>query len=162
MPQTGSPERGTPPPPITPDWGLQLRISAPGFTARRITRRPQALTRARTFARRTLHGWDLDRFADDVLTVTGELVGNAIRHALREPGTGEDIAWLGLIRNPTHLVCAVTDPSDALPAPRSPAQLLDENGRGLHIVEALAERWGYTPHATGKTVWAVLPTWPHH
>jgi anti-sigma regulatory factor (Ser/Thr protein kinase) len=26
-------------------------------------------------------------------------------------------------------------------------------GRGLHIVEALSDRWGFTTDATGKTVW---------
>ncbi|WP_443034862.1 ATP-binding protein [Streptomyces sp. BE133] len=95
------------------------------------------------------------------MTLTGELVSNAIRHALPDTGTSEDIAWLGLIRNPTHLVCAVTDPSNTRPTPQPTGQLLNENGRGLHIIEALAESWGYTPHPTGKTVWAVLPIRSH-
>ncbi|MFD5752471.1 ATP-binding protein [Streptomyces sp. NPDC127033] len=159
--RSSSPERGIPLPAYTTDWGLQLRISAPGFTARRITRHPQALARARAFTRHTLESWDLDRFTDDVLTVTGELVCNAVHHGLSGLEPDQAVAWLGLIRNPTHLVCAVTDPSNALPVERPLSAAFDETGRGLHIIEALTEKWGCTLHSpTGKTVWAVLPTWP--
>lgn len=36
----------------------------------------------------------------------------------------------------------------------------DEDGRGLVLVEACAERWGYRPAAGGKIVWATLPMSP--
>ncbi|MEU0222423.1 ATP-binding protein, partial [Streptomyces sp. NPDC006265] len=38
---------------------------------------------------------------------------------------------------------------------------LDEHGRGLCIVDALSEEWGWAPTPpVGKTVWARLPTRP--
>ncbi|MFE1365183.1 ATP-binding protein [Streptomyces anulatus] len=33
----------------------------------------------------------------------------------------------------------------------------ETSGRGLLIVDALAERWGVRPRYPGKTVWAHLP-----
>ena len=34
---------------------------------------------------------------------------------------------------------------------------LAETGRGLHIICALSDKWGYTtPSATGKVVWATF------
>ncbi len=32
----------------------------------------------------------------------------------------------------------------------------DEGGRGLHLVEAVATRWGHFPTRRGKAVWAEL------
>jgi hypothetical protein len=42
----------------------------------------------------------------------------------------------------------VWDENDTLPAPNPPG-LDDESGRGLIMVEALAERWGWDLAATG-------------
>ena len=49
----------------------------------------------------------------------------------------------------------VTDGSATLPTPR-PHAPLSATGRGLRIVEQLAERWGVRPAASGKTVWFQL------
>ncbi|MDH2394013.1 ATP-binding protein [Streptomyces sp. HNM0663] len=158
---TGSPERVSVPPEIA-DWGLQLRISAPGFTARRLTCRPESVAQARSFTRRALRRWHLGAVSDDAVTVASELVGNAVRHALPHASTPDPVAWLGLIRNPAHLVCAVTDPVPAPPAHVCLPDPLTDTGRGLSVVNALTHTWGWTRLSpTGKTVWAVLLTWPH-
>ncbi len=49
----------------------------------------------------------------------------------------------------------VWDDSVTAPARKSP-RLDDESGRGLMLVEALSDRWGwYVPHGPGgKVVWA--------
>jgi hypothetical protein len=51
----------------------------------------------------------------------------------------------------------VWDENVTLPAPNQPG-LDDESGRGLMLVEALAERWGWDLAATGrgKIVWALV------
>ena len=53
----------------------------------------------------------------------------------------------------------VEDGSSALPAARHAAPL-DQGGRGLWLVEALAVRWGAFTTDRGKCVWAevALPT----
>ena len=33
---------------------------------------------------------------------------------------------------------------------------LTEHGRGLHVVEALSARWGWTPYEPGKAVYAIF------
>jgi len=122
---------------------------------------------ARGFAIATLDQWGAGERRDDVATVLTELLTNALRHA--RPGTGAGAPGppirLGLLHPGCCVLCAVTDPSLAAPVPR-PAGTLAETGRGLHIVGALSDRWGYTAlhstglHSTGKVVWAVFARRP--
>ena len=47
-------------------------------------------------------------------------------------------------------------PSKAAPTLRTPGSLA-ETGRGLHIICALSDQWGYTtPDDAGKVVWALF------
>ena len=46
----------------------------------------------------------------------------------------------------------------ASPVPRQPTHFA-ETGRGLHIVAALSDQWGYTtPTDMGKVLWALFST----
>jgi anti-sigma regulatory factor (Ser/Thr protein kinase) len=118
----------------------------------------QGCSQARDFTERTLADWALDCCHEDALTVVNELAANALLHALTE----EEAAWLKLTLRPSHLVCAVTDHSNCLPVRLHSRDSLEEHGRGLRIVEALSEHWGWTRRfPTGKTVWAMLPIRPH-
>ncbi|OMI33078.1 regulator protein [Streptomyces sparsogenes DSM 40356] len=88
--------------------------------------------------------------------VVGELVANAVRHALAPHPDRH--GWLGLMNTTKTVVCAVQDPSPDKPLPRT-ATPHDTRGRGLLIISELAHDWGYSLHSnTGKTVWAVVPT----
>jgi len=75
----------------------------------------------------------------------------AVEHA-----TASDYFELGLRRRNGVLILEVADSYQWLmPELRKPAD--DEtSGRGLLIVDALAERWGVRPRDPGKTVWAHL------
>jgi hypothetical protein len=113
---------------------------------------------ARDFAVATLERWGTARRSEDIAIVVSELLTNALRHAL--PETGE--TWprspirLGLLQPGPSVLCAVADPSRRTPVPKHPG-LLAETGRGLHVIGALADAWGYTtPGDTGKVVWAVF------
>ncbi|MFD5268240.1 ATP-binding protein [Streptomyces sp. NPDC058335] len=122
----------------------------------------EGFAEARDFTHRTLDGWSLERCADDALTVVTELAANAVLHALPDPPEDAADVRLRLSLRRSHLVCAVTDPSDDLPVYPHAGDPLLEHGRGLHIVEALSEHWGWTRRSpTGKTVWAMLPTRTH-
>ncbi|MEU1520408.1 ATP-binding protein [Streptomyces sp. NPDC005811] len=114
---------------------------------------------ARNFTRRTLGGWSLGHCTDDALTVVTELTSNAVLHGLPHLSTDQFDVRLRLTLRRSHLMCAVTDPGDSPPLYPHPGDDLLEHGRGLHIVEALAEHWGWTRRSpVGKTVWAMLPT----
>ena len=93
-----------------------------------------------------------------------ELVTNALRHALPDSGVAprRSLIRLGLLQPGPCVLCAVADPSGAVPV-MSQADVLAETGRGLHVVGGLADLWGYTaPGETGKVVWAMfsLPAHP--
>lgn len=112
---------------------------------------PRAARIARFYVRTALGCHDLDYRADDVETVTSELVGNAVRHAqaktfevdlLLENGSGA-------------LMVVVFDPCARPPIKRD-SDAKAEKGRGLILVEALATRWGWIPQNPGKAVFALF------
>ncbi|MFE1935962.1 ATP-binding protein [Streptomyces sp. NPDC059474] len=137
------------------DWGLAMGLGVPGFSAHRFQANSASLSRIRHFTRRTLSMWGRRSCADDVTIVVGELVANAIRHALE--AHSDRHGWLGLMNTASTVICAVQDPSPDRPSPRA-AAADDTRGRGLLIVGELAHDWGYSLHGSaGKTVWAIVP-----
>ena len=104
-------------------------------------------------ARHHVEAW-LRRLGADEETVeiamllTSELTGNAVLH-----GRGE--VSLTLSTSADTLRVEVRDGSPSLPRLRQP-ELYDASGRGLHIVDALATRWGTEPDAETKAVWFEL------
>ncbi|WP_433854637.1 ATP-binding SpoIIE family protein phosphatase [Streptomyces kronopolitis] len=105
---------------------------------------PQTAGRARQLTRRALRRWDLDPLLDATELMVSEVVTNAVRYASRP------IA-LRLLRTDV-LRCEVGDDSPQVPRMRR-AQSGDEGGRGLFLVDQLAQRWGATRLSTGKVVW---------
>jgi anti-sigma regulatory factor (Ser/Thr protein kinase) len=90
--------------------------------------------------------------ADQAQLIVSELVTNVIRHA-----TGHE-ATVRLEQHADRLVVAVVDP-DSAPPRVTRAALDDEGGRGLHLVDAVADRWGTrTLVSGGKIVWCELLT----
>jgi hypothetical protein len=113
---------------------------------------------ARKFTRNTLKEWGLAPLADDAEAIVGEFVANAVSHAARALVTAESGQPLGLrlLRRTGEVMCAVLDPSDAAPVLRMPDRN-EEAGRGLQMVDALSDVWGWSPvTGRGKAVWAIL------
>lgn len=105
-----------------------------------------SVTRARHFVRDVLIGWDLEALVDDAQLGTSELVANAIRHA------GTDLVLT--IRVDGMVTIAIQDGEPELRRPViADSGFLAENGRGLHIVAAIAHDWGITTATNGKVVW---------
>ncbi|MEU4659942.1 ATP-binding protein [Streptomyces sp. NPDC023723] len=132
-----------------PAAGLRLVCDRAGFA------------RARAFTRETLRGWSLADRADDAVLVVAELAANAAAHAAPAVAGPAEVR-LGISLVPGALLLSVTDPGDDAPVP-APAddRVLREHGRGLHIVDTLADTWGWLPRPPrGKTVWARLPARP--
>jgi hypothetical protein len=53
------------------------------------------------------------------------------------------------------VVLVVTDPCPLPPVKRDPVADA-EHGRGLLVVEALSDHWGWTPRDPGKAVFAIF------
>ncbi|MFC4607120.1 ATP-binding protein [Streptomyces maoxianensis] len=143
-------------PPHTPTPQLVLRFSG--------TRRGARLARQLAVQQFTEwtglpHGCDL---AHTVAVLTAELASNAVRHGSL-PGRDFRLALLLL---PDALRIEVTDTRPERrpePASTAPQSLDAPSGRGLLLVEAYAERWGWERRdAYTKTVWGevVLPSPP--
>jgi anti-sigma regulatory factor (Ser/Thr protein kinase) len=113
-------------------------------------------------ARRVVAQWLADHVAPSVLETTlllvSELVSNSVRHS-GVPEGEELVVRVHLCRDCCRL--EVEDPGcDGVIAPRRPDPFRG-GGMGLHLVQALSERWGLDRIAAGGTrVWAQLPRAP--
>lgn len=90
---------------------------------------------------------------DDAVLVASELVGNAIRHtAASESGTLE-VSWNVDV---SGVQVSVGDASGKPPVARF-GRTDEPDGRGLRIVNAIADDWGVERAGNGKRVWAHVP-----
>ena len=110
-----------------------------------------APARARRLVTETCASAGLGALADTAALLTSELVTNAVLHARQPPS-------LGVAVRDGQLVVDVADPDPASPQVTW-AGAHGEHGRGLAIVDALADEWGVreTPGG-GKAVWFALRT----
>lgn len=110
----------------------------------------QGVRTGRHWARRHLESLEWARTApdtvDSVLIAVSELITNAHKHARSD-------AQLILTWDSTCLHVSVHDSSPQPPTPRDagPGAL---GGRGMAIVDALADSWQHHPQRDGKTVTA--------
>ena len=109
---------------------------------------PQTPGRARRLVRQALRRWDLEDQLEAAELLVSEIVTNAVRYAER-PIT------LRLLRTDV-LRCEVGDDAPLLPRMRHAAPE-EEGGRGLYLVNRMAQRWGATRLGAGKVVWFELP-----
>ncbi|MFF3320124.1 SpoIIE family protein phosphatase [Streptomyces sp. NPDC003035] len=105
----------------------------------------RAASVARSLVTEQLAAWDLTELADVCELVVSELVGNALRY-------GNGPGRLRLLRG-ERLVVEVSDTGPDLPQIQH-ADLSDEGGRGLQLINMLCRRWGSCRTVTGKVVWA--------
>ena len=111
---------------------------------------PAAVAPARRFLRSTLTEWGLDE--DPVYTAAlclSELVTNAVIHS--HAGCS-----VRVLLDRGVLLTSVRDVGAHAVAVDSVEDPLQPNGRGLQVLDALADRWGTTVDADGTTVWFVL------
>lgn len=105
---------------------------------------------ARTALRELLDNADVDRDTrETAVLLATELVTNAVEH-------GHGDAYLDASVDAQTIRLEVTDASTVVPRPNAGVGRLDERGRGLLLIDALASRWGVLPRPNGKTVWCEL------
>ncbi|MEU2548077.1 SpoIIE family protein phosphatase [Streptomyces roseolus] len=133
--------------------GVETRTRSAVITARATaTFEPvgRSVAAARAFVRDTLQGWGHPELVDDAVVLTSELVTNAVVHA----GTAADVLCL---RSEDSIRVEVADhyPEREIPVQggRTVASPDRENGRGLLLCAALADRWGVDYSPTRKHVW---------
>ncbi|MEW2575026.1 ATP-binding protein [Streptomyces syringium] len=114
---------------------------------------PEHVAALRRAIRLRLTRWDLPALADAAELCVTELITNVITHVGVSTPT-----WIAVSMTGTHVRVEVSDPdAGALPTPLW-ATSTQEHGRGLHLVAAIADRWGVTPTDHGKTTWCELAT----
>jgi anti-sigma regulatory factor (Ser/Thr protein kinase) len=116
---------------------------------------------ARRFVADTLTGVP-DEVSDAAALIASELATNSVRHAA-------SAFRVRIERLPDRVQIEVEDDGDGEPVVGSPGPA-DASGRGLQIIDALADSWGVIPkpEAIGKTVWVTIslrddsPSGPGH
>jgi anti-sigma regulatory factor (Ser/Thr protein kinase) len=109
---------------------------------------------ARDFTLATLQRWGTAERSQDIAIVVSELLTNALRHAVPASGEARPIRF-GLLQPGSCVLCAVADPSRTAPVLQSRGSFA-ETGRGLQIIRALSDQWGFAPSDPGKVVWAMF------
>jgi anti-sigma regulatory factor (Ser/Thr protein kinase) len=119
---------------------------------------PAEVGRARRWARSRLAGSGIaadEPLAETLVLLVSELVTNAVVHTgcpavLRLLLTGVREGASGTPGGTVRL--EVADASTRPPAPRH-AEGDETGGRGLELVDGLADRWGWDPEGVGKRIW---------
>ena len=129
---------------------------------RRFPRARSSVSAARTFTLETLAEWNTDladRY-DDVRLCVSELATNALLHGV-PPGRE---FLLTLTTDDSLVRIEVRDSGGGHPEVQAPQEGDGAGercgGRGLRLVAALADEFGFTAHAPGKTVWMTFKTVP--
>jgi anti-sigma regulatory factor (Ser/Thr protein kinase) len=127
---------------------------------------PSAVGCARLHARSIMYEWGLQAIAEAVELVVSELATNAVLATTGVDGrpkytdglAGLSVVHVRLLSNRERVVIEVWDASTAAPARKRHAAPDEPGGRGLMLVEAYSERWGWgtVPGWAGKIVWAEL------
>ena len=111
--------------------------------------RPERVPHLRRQVRRVLQLWHLESLAWRVELVVTELTTNAVRHA-------RTLFTVAMTWDGRRLRIEVSDAHPVPPVPREQPSPEALGGRGLLLVEQIADRWGYDPHERGKTIWCDL------
>ncbi|MFD8783872.1 ATP-binding protein [Kitasatospora sp. NPDC059599] len=131
----------------------------PRTFAARLDSRTASTSLARLVLRAYLAGLPSgERYADTAELLLGELFANAVQHSDAPADRLIEVRF-AVIRDRLRL--EVHDAGTGRPSVRS-VRPDEECGRGLFLVNALAERWGCCPRSggIGKFVWALIAPTP--
>ena len=109
----------------------------------------ESVADARMFTAAFLASWGPAHRVADVQLCVSELVTNSLIHG----SSSRNGFRLRLTVSDQRLNVAVTDSGSRRPV-RQTAEWDSPSGRGLLIVNEMADRWGVDEHPVGKTVWA--------
>ena len=147
-------ERMLPPSAVRGDDVALLVVRVHGEVAQRATHRvelaagPESAAVARGFTAGVLDATPWADHVDTAVLLVSELVTNAVRH-------GSPPYALVIAVGEDDVEISVEDADGSLPQARQP-DAMAEDGRGLLLIGALADRWGIRPLITGKAAWFTL------
>ncbi|MFF2128190.1 SpoIIE family protein phosphatase [Streptomyces olivochromogenes] len=110
---------------------------------------PERISGARQQLREMLHDWASADQRDSAVLLVSEMLTNVLVH------TDADALLVAEVTggaDDRRMRVEVTDASDDLPHRRHPGELAS-SGRGLMLVEFLADAWGVDPRGEGKSIW---------
>lgn len=113
---------------------------------------PERVATARQQLRELLHDWADPEQIDSAELMVSEMATNVLVHT---DGDALLVAEVTGERDERRLRVEVADASDELPHKRRPGEMAS-SGRGLVLMEMLADAWGVDPRGEGKSIWFEL------
>ncbi|MFI7273888.1 SpoIIE family protein phosphatase [Streptomyces sp. NPDC049879] len=117
---------------------------------------PARIAQGRRQVGEMLRDWDDPERVFGAVLMLSEIVTNVLTHT---DGDALLVAELSGPPGERLLRVEVSDDSDQLPHLRDPGELAT-TGRGLQLMDSLADAWGYQPRGMGKTTWFELREGP--
>ncbi|MGW1722517.1 SpoIIE family protein phosphatase [Streptomyces sp. NPDC002306] len=113
---------------------------------------PERIAEGRRHLRELLHDWACAEQVDSAVLLVSEMLTNVLVHTDTDALLVAEVTGRAGER---RMRVEVTDAGDDLPHKRRPGELAS-SGRGLVLVELLADAWGVTPRGEGKSIWFEL------
>ncbi|MFM9694923.1 SpoIIE family protein phosphatase [Streptomyces europaeiscabiei] len=113
---------------------------------------PERIAGARQQVRELLHDWSCGDQVDSAVLLVSEMLTNVLVHTDADALLIAEMTGDGGKR---RMRIEVTDASDDLPHKRHPGELAS-SGRGLVLMDVLADAWGVDPRGDGKSIWFEL------
>ncbi|MET9777732.1 SpoIIE family protein phosphatase [Streptomyces sp. NPDC006367] len=113
---------------------------------------PERIATARQLLRDLLHDWPDEEQRDAAVLLLSEMLANVLVHTDADALLVAEVAGEPGER---RIRVEVTDNGDDLPHKRRPGEMAS-SGRGLMLVELLADAWGVAPRGKGKSIWYEL------
>ncbi|WP_236579879.1 SpoIIE family protein phosphatase [Streptomyces sp. HM190] len=113
---------------------------------------PERIAGARQQVRDLLHDWTCPDQVDSAVLLVSEMLTNVLVHTDADALLVAEMTGDGGKR---RMRIEVTDASDDLPHKRRPGELAS-SGRGLVLMDVLADAWGVDPRGDGKSIWFEL------
>ena len=117
----------------------------------------------RTFVRAMLPAWHMESLTEAAELIASELASNAVAASTDSDGQPVYISGhmpvvrVRLLTDGVRVLLEVWDQAPEIPVIRGAAGC-DESGRGLVLIDAIADKWGWSPATgrPGKVVWAEM------
>ncbi len=116
---------------------------------------PQRIAAARSQLRGLLHDWRSEDQIDSAVLLLSEMLTNVLVHTDADALLVAEVTGAFDGAAARRMRVEVTDTGEDLPHRRQPGELAS-SGRGLVLMESLADAWGVDPRGEGKSIWFEL------